>query len=52
MPVAFGFTIHCLFSINGNPVTGEGYDTQDNRSANPAPTRTRIPPGGYSSGLW
>lgn len=30
----------------GNPVTGEGY-------TKPAgPVRNRVPPGGYSSGLW
>ncbi|KAK6620815.1 hypothetical protein RUM43_011111 [Polyplax serrata] len=35
----------------GNPVTGEGYDTPESRNA-PPPARTRVPPGGYSSGLW
>ncbi|KAE8743656.1 hypothetical protein FOCC_FOCC010800 [Frankliniella occidentalis] len=36
-------TIH-----DGNPVTGEGYKPQGGA----APMRNRVPPGGYSSGLW
>lgn len=31
---------------DGNPVTGEGYKSTQ------APIRNRVPPGGYSSGLW
>ncbi|XP_052126409.1 microtubule-associated protein Jupiter [Frankliniella occidentalis] len=33
---------------DGNPVTGEGYKPQGGA----APMRNRVPPGGYSSGLW
>lgn len=33
----------------GNPVTGEGYAKP---AAATAPARNRVPPGGYSSGLW
>ncbi|XP_034249260.1 uncharacterized protein LOC117650078 isoform X3 [Thrips palmi] len=32
---------------DGNPVTGEGY-----KAPAAAANRSRVPPGGYSSGLW
>lgn len=50
---------------NGNPVTGEGYnDKPDGPAPSPTPQpamngnsavtpgRQRVPPGGFSSGLW
>ncbi|XP_030376148.1 microtubule-associated protein Jupiter isoform X5 [Scaptodrosophila lebanonensis] len=44
----------------GNPVTGEGYKPGANDYQQPAPmnganqviNKNRVPPGGYSSGLW
>jgi hypothetical protein len=48
---------------DGNPVTGEGYTAANDSPSPPASTttngkgsaeirRNRVPPGGYSSGLW
>lgn len=49
-------------STDGNPVTGDGYEpapVKDARSNSTTSTgtadfkpRTRVPPGGFSSGLW
>ncbi|KAJ1527637.1 hypothetical protein ONE63_007599 [Megalurothrips usitatus] len=36
-------------AADGNPVTGEGYNKP---APGGAPLRNRVPPGGYSSGLW
>lgn len=41
----FEFTI---FFIDGNPVLGLGYDG----GSTVTPSSTRVPPGGYSKGLW
>jgi len=44
--------------IDGNPVTGEGYKAPEFNAAptvngaNQVINKNRIPPGGYSSGLW
>lgn len=42
--------IKILFSFfaDGNPVLGLGYDTGNNVTS----STTRVPPGGYSKGLW
>lgn len=52
----------CLFEhLDGNPVTGEGYKraaAEINTTvpalngANQVINKNRVPPGGYSSGLW
>lgn len=50
--------IYTFFSSVGNPVTGDGYSAQINTtvpSLNSGSQQTksaRVPPGGYSSGLW
>ncbi|XP_030376145.1 microtubule-associated protein Jupiter isoform X2 [Scaptodrosophila lebanonensis] len=49
-----------LKTREGNPVTGEGYKPGANDYQQPAPmnganqviNKNRVPPGGYSSGLW
>lgn len=46
--------------LDGNPVTGEGYNKSNDFSnhtpsmngANQIINKNRIPPGGFSSGLW
>ncbi|TMW52067.1 hypothetical protein DOY81_002847 [Sarcophaga bullata] len=45
--------------VDGNPVTGEGYNKSNDfnhtptmNGANQIINKNRIPPGGYSSGLW
>lgn len=46
------------FPLVGNPVTGDGYSAQINTTVpslniGAQPTKSaRVPPGGYSSGLW
>lgn len=56
-------TNKCSFpfsSTDGNPVTGEGYKSSSDFSthtpslngANQVINKNRIPPGGFSSGLW
>ncbi|KAK3915069.1 Microtubule-associated protein Jupiter [Frankliniella fusca] len=50
-PFPFRYHFPCRRSLrrpDGNPVTGEGYKPQGGA----APIRNRVPPGGYSSGLW
>ncbi|XP_061396743.1 microtubule-associated protein Jupiter isoform X2 [Musca vetustissima] len=53
-------TVYHRKMSNGNPVTGEGY-TKNNDFSNHTPSlnganqvinKNRIPPGGFSSGLW
>lgn len=50
-----------MFVLDGNPITGEGYirgAAQINTTvpalngANQVINKNRIPPGGFSSGLW
>lgn len=53
-----------LSFIDGNPITGEGYEAPKaaanpaqhvSAQSEPAPEQkkaSRVPPGGYSSGLW
>jgi len=60
--IFFTFTYLIIsISTEGNPVTGEGYKAgandfhQRQESSNggtPVINKNRIPPGGYSSGLW
>lgn len=46
------------FFIGGNPVTGEGYESPKSNGNGPQLNgnnnilRNRVPPGGFSSGLW
>jgi len=53
-----------IYILDGNPVTGEGYEAPKvtatpaqhvSAQSEPAPEQkkaSRVPPGGYSSGLW
>jgi len=53
-----------MYLVDGNPVTGEGYEAAKpmttpaqhvSAQSEPAPEQkktSRVPPGGYSSGLW
>lgn len=55
---------HLYLFLDGNPVTGEGYEASKTSaapaqhvSAQSEPVQeqkkaSRVPPGGYSSGLW
>ncbi|XP_065363615.1 microtubule-associated protein Jupiter isoform X2 [Calliphora vicina] len=54
----FSKTVYLRKMSNGNPVTGEGYKSNDFNhtpslnGANQVINKNRIPPGGFSSGLW
>lgn len=65
--VDYAIILKYLFNIlflDGNPVTGEGYEAVKptvtpahhvSAQSEPAPEQkkaSRVPPGGYSSGLW
>ncbi|XP_075145434.1 microtubule-associated protein Jupiter isoform X4 [Haematobia irritans] len=52
-------TVYHRKMSNGNPVTGEGYNKSNDfnhtpslNGANQVINKNRIPPGGFSSGLW
>lgn len=44
------YKIQNFFVADGNPLLGTGYETPPN--ATPSGSSGRIPPGGYSKGLW
>lgn len=56
--VAFLIRFYFCFAENGNPVTGEGFKPEINTTVpslngtNQVINKNRIPPGGFSSGLW
>lgn len=64
-PTSIGLNLNFISITDGNPVTGQGYITEINTAvpalngSKPALNGTkqvinknRIPPGGFSSGLW